>query len=232
MPTSPRLDERLDQIIRRGYRLRRRRRMIPVGGAAVAAVAALIAIGAQTSSQTVRVHTIEPADTPTTTILARPSASVPSHDGAASPNLGARTSSPATTAAPRNQPSGAVAPTADASPQAGPGSTGTAYTYVQICSQPTVGPFGGPTSPPYCWTPSTLNIHVGWTVTFDGTRAFGGTVTYHTVTSTSSNWNVDAKVYSNPNYGPGQFSYTFTKPGTYTFYDKNQGGNGAVVVSQ
>lgn len=231
-------DDLLDQIVQRGHQIRRRRRMIPLGAAALAAVVALVLIGEPSGTESTRVHTIEPANTSTTTTARSAFDSTPD---AAAAKPGSPGNGPMRAAAPPKGSSTtlATAPSASthiapiASPgQAAPAPGGTGYTYIQVCSQPTAGGFGGPTAPPYCWMPDKLNVHPGWTVTFDGTKAFGGTVTYHTVTSSSSNWNVDARVYSNPSFGPGQFTYTFTTPGTYTFYDRNGGGTGTVNVSQ
>jgi plastocyanin len=104
-------------------------------------------------------------------------------------------------------------------------------TWVRVCSAPSVGGFGGPTYPPYCWDPDTVHAVIGQTVTWDGTQSFGGTVTYHTVTSNSQNWHVDARVYSDPSFGPGAFTYTFKTPGTYTFYCTLHNETGRVVVT-
>jgi plastocyanin len=81
------------------------------------------------------------------------------------------------------------------------------------------------------FAPSTVTVDPGDTVTWQWTSGLG-----HTVTSTSSNWKKDTRVGPQvPPNAPGDAmtAFTFTKPGTYTYWCRTHTSamTGKVVVT-
>lgn len=230
---APRRDLDVDRLLSRARSRRVRRRLTAwlaaltaIAGVAVPVGQVLVPAGHAPSQS---VHTVNRKPQPDHRYRSMTTSTTVSGASRASAASGALAPSGSRAGAGGGGASPSAGPTATTKPGPPPGG----YTYVQVCSNGP-SPFpggGGPNAPPYCWHPDTVRVATGATVTWDGTQAFGGTVTYHTVTSTSANWNVDAPVYSNPNFGPGIFTYTFTRPGTYAFYCKLHDERGTVVVT-
>lgn len=80
--------------------------------------------------------------------------------------------------------------------------------------------------------PSPVTVRPGDSVTWSDGDRFGCAQTGHTITSTSSNWSVDATIYCDTAVPGSQesFTYTFRVPGTYTYRDKFSTATGEVLV--
>lgn len=81
--------------------------------------------------------------------------------------------------------------------------------------------------------PASLTIRAGDSVTWSIGGLFGCAQSPHSLTSTSANWSVDVSMSCGGTQPGSQtsFTYTFTRPGTYTYDDKYAtGATGRVVV--